>query len=122
MTETDRALLRYAIPTNEMLSLEILHLREVLALKETALELQAKEYDRRLSSLNHEAEQLKAMQSTYLPREMYESRHRELDAKIDNRNGMLSERLSLVERNVWLATGGITVLFSGLQLLLHFMK
>ena len=111
MTETDRALLRYAIPTNEMLELEVQHIREVLKLKEDAVKLQAAEYHRRLDDLNHEAERLKSMQGTYLPRELYESRHREIDI-----------RLSLVERNVWLATGGITVLFSGLQMLLHFMK
>jgi len=37
----------------------------------TALELQAKEYERRLAALNHEAEQLKSMQINYVPRETY---------------------------------------------------
>lgn len=55
---------------------------KVLALKELmitvrrgdqkALELQAAEYERRLSSLNHEADQLKAMQEKYIPREVYD--------------------------------------------------
>lgn len=55
---------------------------KVLALKELmitvrrgdqkALELQAKEYERRLEALNHEADQLKEMQGRYVPREVYE--------------------------------------------------
>jgi hypothetical protein len=40
---------------------------------EKALRLQAEEYGRRLDALNHEAAQLKQMQTTYLPRETYES-------------------------------------------------
>lgn len=31
------------------------------------------EFERRLDALNHEAEQLKSMQSTYLPREVFET-------------------------------------------------
>ena len=38
-----------------------------------ALELQAGEYSRRLEGLNHEARQLKDMQSTYVPRETYDN-------------------------------------------------
>ena len=49
----------------------------------TALELQAKEYERRLNSLNGEAERLRYMQSTYMPREVYESKHNELTTKIE---------------------------------------
>lgn len=55
---------------------------KVLALKELmitvrrgdqkALELQAREYERRLEALNHEADQLKEMQGRYVPREVYE--------------------------------------------------
>jgi phage regulator Rha-like protein len=48
-----------------------------------ALELQAKEYERRLSDLNHEAEQLKSMQSTYMPRELYENNHEVIRKQID---------------------------------------
>jgi len=38
-----------------------------------ALELQAREYERRLENLNNEARQLKEMQRTYLPRETWEA-------------------------------------------------
>lgn len=37
-----------------------------------ALQIQANEYERRLSALNGEASRLREMQSTYLPREVYE--------------------------------------------------
>jgi hypothetical protein len=36
------------------------------------LELQAKEYERRLAALNHEADQLKDMQSRNTPREVFD--------------------------------------------------
>jgi len=51
--------------------LEVLVAGEVKALRE-ARDLQAKEYERRLEMLNHEATQLKAMQSSYVPRETHE--------------------------------------------------
>ena len=51
--------------------LEVLVAGEVRALRE-ARDLQAKEYERRLEMLNHEATQLKAMQGTYVPRETHE--------------------------------------------------
>lgn len=37
-----------------------------------ALEIQTKELARRLDDLNHEADRLRNMQSTYLPREVWE--------------------------------------------------
>lgn len=39
---------------------------------DTALVLQAKEYERRLDLLNGEASRLRDIQATYLPREVYE--------------------------------------------------
>ncbi len=77
---------------------EIQSLKELLCFKISALEklmnekfdsaddariLQAKEYERRLTALNHEADQLKSMQSTYLPRESYDIAHKELNKKVD---------------------------------------
>lgn len=64
------------------------HLKEIMELRfnlnDKALELQAKETERRLENLNHEAEQLKSMQSTYMPREVYEAKHKELTAQINS--------------------------------------
>jgi hypothetical protein len=58
---------------------------------ERALVLQANEYDRRLTILNHEAEQLKAMQMTYVPRET----HILLSEKVD---GLMSFKDTLLGR------------------------
>jgi hypothetical protein len=63
------------------------HLKEIMEMKfaatQIALDLQAKEYERRLADLNNEAARLHQMQTTYLPREIYEAHHRELENKID---------------------------------------
>lgn len=40
--------------------------------RDNQLKLQAKEYERRLEMLNHEADQLKEMQSRYTPREVFD--------------------------------------------------
>lgn len=56
---------------------EIKAVREAMDLRftatEKALELQEKEYLRRLADLNHEAQQLKDMQVKYLPRETWDT-------------------------------------------------
>lgn len=48
----------------------------------TALKLQATEYERRLSLLNGEAERLKSMQISYLPREIWEQSLKEQQKEI----------------------------------------
>lgn len=92
-----------AAPTCELLAERIEHLRETAQLRQTnsemALELQAKEYDRRLESLNHEAERLVSMQVTYWPREVAESQMKEL-----------GQRIAVLERNFWRVSGAIVVL------------
>lgn len=47
-----------------------------------AIKLQAKEYERRLQGLNHEAEQLKDMQSTYLPRAEFSITNEEIKKEL----------------------------------------
>jgi len=87
------------------------HLKELMCLKiesnEKALELQAKEYERRLENLNHEAERLRSMASTYLPRELYEAKNKEIEIKIES----LQKIVSI----------GIGVLLT-LQFILHFLN
>jgi len=68
---------------NKICALEKLTNEQFEAL-ETARDLQAQEYARRLDLLNHEADRLRSMQATYLPREVYESQHDELADKVDN--------------------------------------
>lgn len=57
-----------------------------LAAAEKALHLQAEEYSRRLDALNHEADRLRLMQSTYVPREVWDAEHRRLLSSIEALN------------------------------------
>lgn len=66
----------------ELLELEIKHLKELGVEKDKALALQAKEYERRLEALNGEAERLRTMQASYLPREVYDSERKEVNSKL----------------------------------------
>lgn len=50
--------------------------------RDKQLKLQAKEYERRLEALNHEADQLKNMQATYTPREVFDRTVDELRKEI----------------------------------------
>jgi hypothetical protein len=67
---------------------EIVTMKEFIALQfdslDRATKLQAKEYERRLDGLNGEAGRLSQMQSTYLPREVYEINHKELCNKVES--------------------------------------
>jgi len=47
-----------------------------------ALEIQAREYERRLSDLNHEKEQLKEQQTTYVRLETYNTRNHDVDTQL----------------------------------------
>jgi len=55
-----------------------------LSAAEKALMLQAQEYARRLDYLNGEAERLRQMQVTYLPREVWEAEYRRLRADVES--------------------------------------
>jgi FtsZ-binding cell division protein ZapB len=94
------------VPTTELLALEIKHLRELLQVKEEALKLQATEYERRLASLNHEAEQLKSMQNTYIPREVF-------DRTVESMTG----RIGAVEKSLWRISGALTIAWVIVQFL-----
>ena len=48
-----------------------------------ALALQAKEYERRLDNLNHEAERIKSFQSLSVSRELYDAQHKEVCNKLE---------------------------------------
>lgn len=95
----------------KLLIAEIRLLRKIGKQKSKALKLQAKEYERRLEILNHEAQKLATMQATYMPREVYVTEQYEQDKKI----GALSEWKSkseggqVVRQFVW---GIVIVLLS----------
>ena len=81
-------------------SSETQHLREIMQLQLGAVEkartLQAEEYERRLALLNHEAAQLKDMQATYVPREVFEGTINAINVKVDDatRNVQVQATLS----------------------------
>lgn len=66
---------------------ELDHFQQLVELKfatnDENLKKQAIEYERRLGELNHEAEQLKDMQITYVSRELFDAAIKEMTAKID---------------------------------------
>jgi len=51
---------------------------------ERAMEVQTKELARRLDFLNGEADRLRQMQATYVPREVYEDRHADITKSVRN--------------------------------------
>lgn len=61
-----------------------------------ALKLQAKEYKRRLTGLNHEAEQLKNMQQTYIPRELFDRTVDGIHQKLDRIENELKEKIDIL--------------------------
>src|SRR6266581_4336185 len=54
-----------------------------IAARDKALLIQFNEYERRLNILNGEASRLQIMQATYLPREVWESKYKEIDKALD---------------------------------------
>ena len=48
-------------------------IKKIDNIREQSLRLQAREYKRRLQDLNGEAQRLRDMQATYIPREVYEN-------------------------------------------------
>ena len=73
------------------------------SIRDENLMLQAKEYERRLTNLNHEAEQLKRIHEKYLPREMYMVEHKELarqSLNISDRLGETDGKLNALSSHV----------------------
>lgn len=82
-------------------------LEERLTGAQDALKIQAREYERRLETLNHEAQQLKDMQAKYLPREVYEANYKETNTKIE-----------ALQKYIWIGVGGLLVI----ELVLKYIK
>jgi predicted RNase H-like nuclease (RuvC/YqgF family) len=68
------------------------------ALRE-ALKLQAKEYERRLEGLNHEADQLKNMQSTYTSKEVFDRTMDAMNQRFERVVNELKEKIEIL--NLW---------------------
>lgn len=76
---------------------------------QSALKLQAKEYERRLLTLNHEAEQLKEMRASSVTRELFDSNQKELMRRISelelsksNLEGKASQKSVMI---AWIISG-----------------
>ena len=103
---------------SELEALKELVMEKFRAIAE-ALGKQALEYERRLSALNHEAAQLKDMQATYMPRELYESEIlnirqelKELNAFKNNLIGKLAVVAILVSMAISIVVGGLFLLIN----------
>jgi DNA repair exonuclease SbcCD ATPase subunit len=83
-------------------------LEERLAWENEAKALQAREYERRLEALNGEAERLRSMQSTYLPREVYAVEYKSLADKVDS-----------LSRLVFIGLGALLVLEIAIRFFTH---
>lgn len=71
-----------------------------------ALKIASDELARRLDTLNHAHQQAVEVQGTYLPRETYDAKHRELELRLDVLDGNFRE----TRGRLWLpmlAAGGI---------------
>jgi hypothetical protein len=66
---------------------KIARLEEKLEAAKEALQLQSREYNRRLDLLNGEAERLRQMQATYLPREAFNIIYEKMSKDIDDLQG-----------------------------------
>lgn len=81
---------------------EIAHLKELYRIQgdaiKLALDLQAEEYERRLEILNGEAEQLRDMQATYLPRESFEAFQKQVIEDIE------ANKKEVIALNNWKST------------------
>jgi tetrahydromethanopterin S-methyltransferase subunit G len=78
----DGLTLRELLEVDKKLAVLEAHMKQKMDAAEKALQLQAREYDRRLDALNHEQTRLAVDRERYLPREIYESHLKEIDTKI----------------------------------------
>ena len=82
--------MEHRLETNDIEKLKIdlavlkKHFEIEIESRDKAMELQAKEYSRRLDILNGEAERLRCMQATYLPRETYVIEHKRIADDVKN--------------------------------------
>jgi len=96
----------------------IARIQEQLLAREGALVLQTEEIHRRLNELNGEAERLRQMQATYMPRETYEVQRKDLEQKIE---ALLQFRANL-EGRMWVAGGIVVILGAAIAAAMRFIK
>lgn len=62
----------HVVTTREFMEIQIQHIKDLLAEKDSALRLQALEYSRRLDELNHAHERAELAFATFLRRDIYD--------------------------------------------------
>lgn len=71
-------------------------IREKFKGLKVALKLQAKEYERRLTALNGEADRLHKMQEQYIPREVFDRTVESMNQKFDRVVDELKEKIDVL--------------------------
>lgn len=92
---------------------------ERFASSQMALRLGAKETERRLDLLNGEAERLRLIQATYLPREVYDANYREQNKEISELRDFKANSQGRQATLSVLVSAGISVL---MILMAHLLK
>ena len=75
---------------------DLKRIEERLTWMDKALQLQAKEYERRLNDLNGEAGRLREMQQTYIPREIFDRSLQQQNEKFERVISDLKERIEIL--------------------------
>jgi len=83
-----------------------------------ALKLQAVEHERRLQILNNEAAQLKSMQATYLPREVFENFRTQEDQRYQQDQSWKAD----IKGRMTATAALVGIGFAALQIILRFWK
>lgn len=109
---------------NTSLEREIAHIKELFRAEldavKMAKELQAKEYERRLEILNGEAEQLRDMQATYVPRETFEAFQKQILGIMEGQGKQIIELQNWKSAIVAQIAIVGTIFMIGMALLNHF--
>ena len=101
---------------------EFKHLRELLEEKlkatDKALTVQAIEYQRRLTELNHAAERLSAMQERFVNADLYRAEHKALADLHRADLERLEREVQLIQKMVWVGVG----ILAAVQFGLHYIR
>lgn len=85
-------------------SIEVI--KERMLGNDKALLIQAAEYERRLDSLNHKAEEAARIQQTYLPREVFDGNNKAVTERLQKFFEILDTRIKLMEARWDRVSGG----------------
>ena len=110
LDESDKAIVKVIV--HELLNDKVMFKENCLTRHEAdekALKIKTAEVERRLHDLNGEAERLRKMQATYLPREVYESKMSQFE---DSIKSLTSFKDNLIGRMI--VTAGIVAIVASI--------